>query len=228
VLFYAVQIYCDFSGYTDMAIAIAGMLGYQLKPNFAHPYLAPNLNEFWRRWHMSLTSWFRDYVYFPLSLTRTMRGRWPLVLLVTFLVTGLWHGASWTFVFWGGLHGAGLIVHRLFQRGRESRYSIAGNLLTFAFVCFAWIFFRAPDFTTAAAVLGRFAVPAMPTLMALTPAAIALAAFTAVHVLTSRVDLQTILSRTDDFVFAAAYGAATALVLPFVNVAVKPFIYFQF
>jgi D-alanyl-lipoteichoic acid acyltransferase DltB (MBOAT superfamily) len=232
VVFYAVQIYCDFSGYTDMAIAIAGMLGYQLKPNFAHPYLASNLNEFWRRWHMSLTGWFRDYVYFPLSLTGVMRGRWPLVLLVTFLITGLWHGASWTFVFWGGLHGLGLILHRVVQTFRSAetkpRYSIAGNLLTFAFVCFAWIFFRAPDFATAAAVLGRFAVPTLPTLVALAPAAVALAAFVAVHVLSYRVDLNTVLARTDDFVFAAAYGAAAALVLPFVNVAVKPFIYFQF
>jgi len=228
VVFYAVQIYCDFSGYTDMAIAIAGMLGYQLKPNFAHPYLAPNLNEFWRRWHMSLTGWFRDYVYFPLSLTGVMRGRWPLVLFVTFLITGLWHGASWTFVFWGGLHGAGLIVHRLLHRGGESRYSIVGNVLTFAFVCFAWIFFRAPDFATAAAVLGRFAVPAVPTLMALGPSLTVLAALVAVHVATYRTNLQTLLAGTDDFVFAAAYGAAAALVLPFVNVAVKPFIYFQF
>jgi hypothetical protein len=108
------------------------------------------------------------------------------------------------------------------------RYSIAGNILTFAFVCFAWIFFRAPDFATAAAVLGRFGVPAMPTLVALAPAAVALTAFIAVHVLTYRVDLQTVLAGTGDFVFAAAYGAAAALVLPFVNIAVKPFIYFQF
>jgi hypothetical protein len=117
-------------------------------------------------------------------------------------------------------------------RGRgaeaDARYSIGGNALTFLFVCFAWIFFRAPDFSTAAAVVGRFAVPALPVIMTWQWAALLLLALTAAHVFTNRVDLKAALAATDDYAFACGYGAAAAVVLPFVNVAVRPFIYFQF
>jgi D-alanyl-lipoteichoic acid acyltransferase DltB (MBOAT superfamily) len=137
-------------------------------------------------------------------------------------------------VVWGALHGAGLVVNRLWhvfrQRGPEAdaRYSVSGNALTFLFVCFAWIFFRAPDFSAAATVLGRFAVPALPVIMSWQWAAPLLLTLAAAHVFTSRVDLKTAVATTDDVVFACGYGAAAALVLPFVNVAVRPFIYFQF
>ena len=234
VLFYAVQIYCDFSGYTDMAIAVAGMLGYRLKANFDHPYLAPNLTEFWRRWHMSLSFWLRDYLYVPLGGNRGGLLFQARNIMFTMLLGGLWHGASWTFVVWGALHGAGLVVNRLWhvvrRRGAEAdaRYSIAGNALTFLFVCFAWIFFRAPDFPTAAVVLGRFAVPALPVIVTWQWSALLLLALAAAHVFTNRIDLKSALAATDDFVFACGYGAAAAVVLPFVNVAVRPFIYFQF
>jgi D-alanyl-lipoteichoic acid acyltransferase DltB (MBOAT superfamily) len=155
-------------------------------------------------------------------------------LMITMVLGGLWHGASWTFVVWGALHGTGLVVNRLWhlfrQRGAEAdaRYSIAGNLLTFLFVCFAWIFFRAPDFSTAAVVVGRFAVPALPAIVSWQWALPLLLALAAAHLVTNRLDLKTALASTDDVVFACGYGAAAALVLPFVNIAVRPFIYFQF
>ncbi|MBV8564758.1 MAG: MBOAT family protein [Methylobacteriaceae bacterium] len=231
-LFYTVQIYCDFSGYTDMAIAVAGMLGYQLRPNFDHPYLAASLIDFWRRWHMSLSSWLRDYLYIPLGGSR----HGPLVqarnILITMLLGGLWHGASWTFVLWGGLHGAGLIINRAwraFRRpGDEHGYWLAGNALTFAFVWFAWILFRSPSLETAIAVLRRFTVWSPPALLPWQAAAGALMALAVVHAASRRINLKVLLSATNDAAFAFGYGAAVALILPFVNVAVQPFIYFQF
>jgi alginate O-acetyltransferase complex protein AlgI len=233
VFFYAVQIYCDFSGYTDMAIATAGMLGYELKPNFAHPYLAAHLIDFWRRWHISLSSWLRDYLYIPLGGNRG--GPWFQArnLALTMLLGGLWHGASWTFVVWGGLHGLGLVVCRawfamLGVDDRKVGYSVLGNLLTFLWVCFAWIFFRASTFADAWVVLGRFTVVSPPVLLAwqhIVPISLALVV---VHVLFHLIDLKTIVARSNEIVFACCYGAAVALVLPFVNIAVKPFIYFQF
>src|SRR4029450_13690359 len=105
VLSYAVQIYCDFSGYSDMAIATAGMLGYQLTLNFDYPYFASNIAEFWRKWHISLSTWLRDYLYIPLGGSRGTKAFTYRNLMLTMLLGGLWHGASWTFVIWGGLHG---------------------------------------------------------------------------------------------------------------------------
>src|SRR5438876_774118 len=112
---YALQIYCDFSGYTDMALGSAHMLGYKLAVNFNMPYLARNVSEFWRRWHISLSSWLRDYLFIPLGGSRGTAWRTNGNLLATMTLGGLWHGASWTFVVWGILHGVFLIIHRGFQ-----------------------------------------------------------------------------------------------------------------
>jgi alginate O-acetyltransferase complex protein AlgI len=235
ILLYATQIYCDFSGYTDMAIAVAGMLGYRLKPNFNHPYLAPSLIEFWRRWHMSLSSWLRDYLYIPLGGNRGGALRQAHNVLITMLLGGLWHGASWNFVVWGGLHGVGLVVSRTWQRmleryrpGYQPHYSPAGNLLTFGFVCFAWIFFRSPDLNGAAAVIGRLRVLALPSLLSWQYALLLGASLLAVHILFYRIDVPRAAAKINDNIFACGYGATVALILPFVNVAVQPFIYFQF
>jgi len=235
VVLYATQIYCDFSGYTDMAIATAGMLGYQLRPNFNRPYLASNLVEFWRRWHMSLSSWLRDYLYIPLGGNRGGELYRARNVMITMLLGGLWHGASWNFVVWGGLHGIGLVICHAWQRvqeryrpGHKPHYSVTGNVLTFIFVCFAWIFFRSPDFTNAVAVIGRFQVLALPTLVAWQYAMLLGTALLATHIAFYRFELSALLARLNDFVFAFAFAAATASILRFVNVAVRPFIYYQF
>ena len=235
VVLYATQIYCDFSGYTDMAIATAGLLGYQLKPNFNHPYFSPNLVDFWRRWHISLSSWLRDYLYISLGGNRNGELNRARNVMITMLLGGLWHGASWNFVIWGALHGVGLLVCHAWQRMRENvrpgykpRYSLIGNALTFIFVCFAWIFFRSPDFASAVTVIMRFRVLALPTLLTWQHAVAFGAALLAVHLLFYWIKLPAALGRVNDLIYATAFGAAIALVLPFVNIAVRPFIYFQF
>jgi len=148
------QVYCDFSGYTDMALGTAHMLGYKLAQNFNMPYLAPNIAEFWRRWHISLSSWLRDYLYKPLGGNRQGRLRTYRNLMLTMLLGGLWHGAAWKFIAWGALHGGGLAAERMIEPwlGRRAatplRRAVA-TLVVFHFVCLAWIFFRAEDFEVA-------------------------------------------------------------------------------
>jgi D-alanyl-lipoteichoic acid acyltransferase DltB (MBOAT superfamily) len=153
---FAGQIYCDFSGYTDMAIGLALLLGYQLPQNFNRPYLALSLRDFWRRWHMTLSRWLRDYLYIPLGGNRGGRLRTYRNLMITMLLGGLWHGAAWTFLLWGGIHGTALSAER-FARERLGGFSLpawAAWLVTFNVVCVAWVFFRAPDLDTAFGVLG--------------------------------------------------------------------------
>ena len=155
---YAIKIYADFSGYTDVAIGSAKLFGYELPKNFDAPYTSADLQEFWRRWHISLSSWLRDYLYVTLGGNR--HGTWKTYrnLMITMVLGGLWHGASWNFVIWGALHGGALAVNRAWQR-REGRTftmpRVIAVVLTFHFVCFAWIFFRSPTFAHATAVLAR-------------------------------------------------------------------------
>jgi alginate O-acetyltransferase complex protein AlgI len=161
VVAYAVQIYCDFSGYTDVAIGSALLLGIKFPLNFDSPYKAWNIQEFWRRWHISLSTWLRDYLYVPLGGNRGGRARTIVNLMITMLLGGLWHGANWTFVVWGGLHGAALAVQRLVA-GRDAKPNnhwekLAGVVFTFHFVCLAWIFFRASSFRTAWTMLTQLA-----------------------------------------------------------------------
>ncbi len=158
---FAVQIYCDFSGYSDIAIGSARIMGFKLMKNFDRPYFAGSISDFWKRWHISLSTWFRDYVYIPLGGNRVGKSRWYLNLLVTFMVSGLWHGANWTFVVWGALHGMYLICGILFGRvsgkvlriTRLDRFPLAHKVLRvvfiFTIVNFAWIFFRANNLTDA-------------------------------------------------------------------------------
>jgi alginate O-acetyltransferase complex protein AlgI len=153
---FAAQIYCDFSGYTDMAIGLALLLGYQLPQNFNRPYLALSLQDFWRRWHMTLSRWLRDYLYIPLGGNRQGRLKTYRNVMLTMLLGGLWHGASWTFVLWGGIHGAGLSAER-WMREHFGGFHVPAWLawlVTFHLVCIAWVFFRAPDLGTAFDVLG--------------------------------------------------------------------------
>ncbi|MEO5585122.1 MAG: MBOAT family O-acyltransferase, partial [Flavobacteriales bacterium] len=115
-VFFAIQIYCDFSGYSDIAIGAARVMGFRLMENFRRPYLAASVSEFWSRWHISLSSWFRDYLYIPLGGNRVLKWRWYYNLMITFLVSGLWHGANWTYVIWGALHGSYLVASIMLKR----------------------------------------------------------------------------------------------------------------
>jgi alginate O-acetyltransferase complex protein AlgI len=156
---YAVQIFADFCGYTNIAIGVALLLGYEFPQNFDSPYAAVSLQDFWRRWHMTLSRWLRDYVYIPLGGNRRGRLLSYRNLLLTMLLGGLWHGAAWTFVAWGAIHGTGLAVERLVRdvRRRPPRDTplrrALGRLLTFHVVCFGWIFFRADSFGRAGQVI---------------------------------------------------------------------------
>ncbi len=155
---YALQIYCDFSGYSDIAIGLAALLGFQLPVNFLSPYRATSVTDFWRRWHISLSTWLRDYLYIPLGGNRKGKARQYLNLMVTMLLGGLWHGASWNFVFWGGLHGLVLAFDKLIlglKFMQTKAMQAISIIVTFHFVCFCWIFFRAHDFTTSWLIISR-------------------------------------------------------------------------
>lgn len=151
IVFFAFQIYCDFSGYSNMAIGLAKMFGFDLMQNFNVPYFATTLKTFWQKWHISLSTWFRDYVYIPLGGNRAGKARMYINLCITFLVSGFWHGANWTFVIWGGIHGLFFIVEGVLIGTNRDTWikQFLGLLTTFTVVCFAWIFFRAQDFAHA-------------------------------------------------------------------------------
>ncbi|GAB4322987.1 MAG: MBOAT family protein [Bacteroidales bacterium] len=167
--FFGSQIYCDFSGYSDIAIGSAMVLGYDLMTNFRRPYLARSIREFWQRWHISLSTWFRDYLYIPLGGNRVVKWRWYYNLFITFLISGLWHGANWTFVIWGALHGAYLVLAIWTQPFRkkiglcvhEEAHPVLANafhiLWTVVLVYFAWIFFRANSVSDAWLIIGKIA-----------------------------------------------------------------------
>lgn len=153
-ILYSFQIYCDFSGYSLMAIGIAKLFGFRLMDNFRRPYLASSVKDFWSRWHISLSTWFRDYVYIPLGGSRVSSQRHYFNLFVTFLISGLWHGAAWTFVLWGALHGLFQVIETIVYKQRKTVAKKSGIKLikivfVFAFVTFAWIFFRIMDFSNA-------------------------------------------------------------------------------
>jgi alginate O-acetyltransferase complex protein AlgI len=153
---YAVQIFADFCGYTNIAIGVALLLGFEFPQNFNSPYAAVSLQDFWRRWHMTLSRWLRDYLYISLGGNRKGRLLTYRNLILTFLLGGLWHGAAWTFVVWGGIHGSWLALERALGFRPVSRVGMwAGRVVTFHVVCFAWIFFRADSFSRAGQVLER-------------------------------------------------------------------------
>ena len=155
---YAIVIYCDFSGYSDVAIGISKWLGITIPANFLSPYQSTSISEFWRRWHISLSSWLRDYLYIPLGGNKGGAVRTNINLFLTMVIGGFWHGASFNFIIWGALHGFGLIINKIWAlwfRNFELRYlskkisTLVYGLITFHFVCFCWIFFRASDLQTA-------------------------------------------------------------------------------
>ncbi|MCB9245125.1 MAG: MBOAT family protein [Flavobacteriales bacterium] len=160
---YSIQIYCDFSGYSDMAIGLAALLGFKLPLNFNSPYIATSITDFWRRWHISLSTWLRDYLYISLGGNRKGKVRTYINLMLTMLLGGLWHGAATRFIIWGGLHGAALAVHKVWMRyvpwsGNQSWwYKFLMGVLTFHFVAFCWIYFRAENLQVVRDMLGQIA-----------------------------------------------------------------------
>ena len=168
------QIYFDFSGYTDMARGIALVMGFRMMLNFNNPYAATGLGDFWNRWHISLSTWFKDYLYFPLGGSRRGMIRTYINIIITMLISGIWHGAAWTFVVWGGLHALGRCLTRELEQTEVYQQRIprlVKQLAVFTFVCFTWIFFRAQSLADAALIIGRIFAsgwedPRFPVLMA--------------------------------------------------------------
>ncbi len=236
---YAAQIYCDFSGYTDIATGCALLLGYSFPRNFNAPYTAVDPSDFWRRWHISLSSWLRDYLYIGLLGGNRKGSGWTYFnLLTTMLLGGLWHGANWTFVVWGGLHGSYLVIHRLWgQAGQPWLVELrqtgwwrwVSRLLLFHAVCFAWIFFRAPTFGLAFQVIRQLSVRGGWTLAsAPVVTVLLLGLFGQFSPLRWRRGLELEMNRWP----AAVTGAAVAFCLFAIEMlgptGVAPFIYFQF
>lgn len=166
-IFFAFQIYCDFSGYSDIAIGAAKVMGFKLMTNFNRPYFARNISEFWKRWHISLSTWFKDYLYIPLGGNKVSIPRWYFNLLLVFLISGLWHGANWTYIIWGALNGFYLVFAIISQKYRSKINRLIGIekipwlnhllqvIITFMLSCFAWVFFRANNTTDAIAIIKK-------------------------------------------------------------------------
>ena len=224
---YHVQVYCDFSGYSDMAIGTAALLGYRLPVNFDFPYFARSLAGLWRRWHITMTGWFRDYIYFPSggslgSFWKTTRN-----ILLVFFVTGIWHGAAWTFVLFGLLHGVLVALERSWSGGHEEQRGWWGLVYTNLVWMLCLILFRAPDLAGAASFFqGLFSVEGSTRLPSswLLP----LIGFALVHAWMRTGRLDRGLRRLSPGAFALALGALVALVLPWAAGNVQAFIYFQF
>lgn len=236
---YALQIYCDFSGYSDMAIGIALLLGFQYPLNFDSPYQSRNVAEFWRRWHISLSSWLRDYLYISLGGNRKGRFRTYLNLFLTMLLGGLWHGAAWRFVIWGALHGLALGVHRFFREyfapGAYPMPRFIAQLLTFHFVCFCWIFFRADNVQTATEVLNQIAtqfdISILPEFVSGYRYVLALMVLGyALHFLPKSVEnwSEAVMARMPLAGKLAWLLAVILLMTQIQSAEVQPFIYFQF
>jgi D-alanyl-lipoteichoic acid acyltransferase DltB (MBOAT superfamily) len=229
---YAVQIFADFCGYTNIAIGIALLLGFEFPQNFASPYTAVSLQDFWRRWHMTLSRWLRDYLYIPLGGNRKGSLKTYRNLMLTMLLGGLWHGAAWTFVVWGGIHGLGLCVERATGwRPTSSAAQWLGRIVTFHVVCFAWIFFRADSFARAWEVIRRlFTAWGAPSPLVTTSVLLAIlvgiggqyvrpGAIAAVNAGFRRLSLAG---------QAACFGVSLMLINTLGPVGVAPFIYFRF
>ncbi|NKC33828.1 MBOAT family O-acyltransferase [Falsiroseomonas selenitidurans] len=229
---YTIQIWCDFSGYSDMAIGLAALLGYHFPRNFNQPFRALTLSEFWRRWHISLSTWLRDYLYKPLGGSRGSEARTRRNLLLTMLLGGIWHGAAWTFVLWGALHGAALVAERALGL-RAAATGRLGRLLrwavTFHIVVAAFVLFRAPDLATIGALAEGLAQGAPDSLW--TPRLLAIAALgLALHFAPPdlRQRAEAVLRPLPAPVLGLVFGLAMAAIILAAPAGVAPFIYFQF
>ena len=231
---YALQIYCDFSGYTDTAIGCALLFGFRFPQNFNYPYIASSFQDFWRRWHMTLSRFLRDYLYIALGGNRYGTTRTQANLMLTMILGGLWHGASWTFVFWGLLHGSYLVLERgaqkIFPRFYASKNPVLITLrwaIVFHGVCFAWIFFRAKTFSDALLVIGNIRALTLAQLD-LTPLMAFLALFGAAHAVGNRYQTNQRLSVAPTWLSGMALGLALIALWIYTPQEHKAFIYFQF
>ncbi len=245
---FAFQIYCDFSGYSDIAIGAARVMGFKLMQNFNRPYLSQSIAEFWTRWHISLSTWFKDYLYVPLGGNRVAKGRWYLNLTIVFLVSGLWHGANWTFVIWGALHGFYLIFSLITKGAREKLsvsigltrvpffYKTVRILVTFHLVTFSWIFFRAQTFGDAWWVV-RNIFNFEPTITAdramfvpfhLAGAVFSLVVLETVHWLQANRHVRERFFGRPAWFRWTAYSCLVLVILSFGEFTSQDFIYFQF
>ncbi|MBZ0129817.1 MAG: MBOAT family protein [Rhodobacteraceae bacterium] len=231
VVGYAVQIYCDFSGYSDIAIGVALLLGFRFRRNFNQPYRATSLRDFWRRWHISLSSWIRDYLYIPLGGNRGGAVRRTAVTLTTMTLAGLWHGAGWTFILWGALHGLGIAVERRLALLQFRRPALVAGAVVFAFVTLLWIPFRAGSIQTTLEVLAAFTrsqgispVPLPVSVLVLL--ALGLAMNWLPVGWRDRVEVR--LSGWPPMAQAGVLATGTAIMFATAQEGVAPFIYFQF
>jgi alginate O-acetyltransferase complex protein AlgI len=244
---FALQIYVDFSAYSDIAIGSARMLGIDLMENFRRPYFAQSIGEFWQRWHISLSTWFRDYLYIPLGGNRVGRWRWGSNVMVVFLVSGLWHGASWAFVLWGFLHGAFLLIGAVSRGMRDQLARTAGvphgvrvaaaRLVCFHLVCAAWVFFRAGSASKGLTILAHAGAGwNVPSLLQVLPSGTEAFILLSSLVVLGAVDVAeerggSISARASHWPLPVRWLAYASLALTIINFAVveqTPFIYFQF
>jgi D-alanyl-lipoteichoic acid acyltransferase DltB (MBOAT superfamily) len=232
---YAIYIYCDFSAYSDMAIGFAELLGIKFPRNFDQPYRSQSLQEFWRRWHISLSSWLRDYLFVPLGGSREGQGKTYRNLMVTMLIGGIWHGASWTFVVWGLLHGTGLAGERWYRDkfgdACECIWSkLFATLWVFHFVCLAWIFFRCETFEKAFHYLSAFSSLSQPSRF-ITPFAVTLVALGGALNFAPRIvfeALEEVFSLTPKPVLGVVFGLFLVCLSALSPEEIPPFIYFRF
>lgn len=237
---YSIQIYCDFSGYSDMAWGVAKALGFDVTRNFRFPYFATTIKEFWRRWHISLTSWFTEYVYFSLGGNRvSLKARWVFNISMVFILSGIWHGASWNFLLWGALHAVYYLIEYacgLHRKGYETPrlLKVPANLLVFVLVTLAWIFFRIEDFATATHVVGKIVTDIA------SPVAVGASTFTfvcnmmllGIFFLFDGMLYKSLLIREDRFaqptLMNIAWVVVLLLMLGLFSVSADNFVYFQF
>ncbi len=240
VIGYTIQIYCDFSGYSDMAIGIASIMGFHLGDNFRLPYQSKNITEFWRRWHISLSSWLRDYIYIPLGGNRRGKFRTYLNNLITMLLGGLWHGAAWKFVFWGGAHGVGLMLHKacrpwLSRLPDNFVVRALSWLVTIVFVALLWVFFRAQSFSDAIVVLSNvFTRFDAAHFVPFVTARLVWVVMVTVMIISHAIPMRAYSRAKAWFVMShwsikfIIFVVAVQLVVEFASSEVTPFIYFQF
>ena len=241
---YALQIYCDFSGYSDMAIGLAMLLGFKFNINFNSPYKSTSITDFWRRWHISLSSWLKDYLYISLGGNRKGKLRRYFNLIVTMLLGGLWHGASLNFVLWGLLHGVALALHKVWMAitGQTKDSRVTNPLLralcivvTFHFVCFCWIFFRNVDFANSMVMISQIATQfhpevALQWVQGYWQVVAMMAVGYVLHFVpcTVKDDIRRQMARLPWWAFVVLLVGMAYLVIQFKSADVQPFIYFQF